>query len=447
MTTLVGRLDRQRFRTAVICIGREGELFASLGTPVPPSPSAGRSGRPCVLADLVRSLRGTAPDVVVLRGYNAELLGRVAAVLARVPHSVVWVHNCGDLAPRGRVRRVADPVLDPVTDAYFGVAQRRSPTCEEIGVPARKVRIDPQRGRSGGLRRGGHRHQAVWGWTRTTWWSASWPRCDRRRTTRRSWGLPPSWPRRAGGPVPRRRRRCPARALEARRTAGISDRVVFSGTGTTSPLSSQRWTCSCSAPSRSSASRWRYSRPWPGSARRCARPSAEFPEIIEDGMTGYLVPHEDPARARASACSTGSLNPRTRRQFGVAARARVEAAFTLGGALPRGARPPDPRPLVAGPVDPRPGQPAVPVRLTVIKDETSHRRHRAADAPMCSRPSSRRSWFRVADLPATGRSPGGDFRAAGFEVRVLERRGRFDADHSPRLIKLLRDGRDRLQSW
>ena len=71
-------------------------------------------------------MRSFAPDVVITRGYNAETLGRIAAWLTHVPHSVVWVHNHGDTEPRGAVRRMADRMLDRVTSAYFGVANAQT---------------------------------------------------------------------------------------------------------------------------------------------------------------------------------------------------------------------------------------------------------------------------------------------------------------------------------
>lgn len=38
-------------------------------------------------------MRRTRPDVVVLWGYNAEILGRIAARIARIKHSIVWIHS------------------------------------------------------------------------------------------------------------------------------------------------------------------------------------------------------------------------------------------------------------------------------------------------------------------------------------------------------------------
>src|SRR4029077_3619182 len=126
VTRLMPNLDRSRFDTAVVCIGVEGNLFGDLAGS---STRAVALHRPrkwqavSALRDLTREMRSFAPDVVITRGYSAETLGRIAAWLTRVPHSVVWVHNHGDTEPRGAVRRIADRMLDRVTSAYFGVAR------------------------------------------------------------------------------------------------------------------------------------------------------------------------------------------------------------------------------------------------------------------------------------------------------------------------------------
>ena len=153
VTTLMPNLDRTRFDTEVLCVGAEGGLFADLIRSGTRAKALHRSKRQALRAvvDLVREMRRFAPDVVITRGYNAETLGRVASTLARVPHHVVWVHNHGDMAPRGAVRRITDRVLDRFTSAYFGVAQAQSEyMIEELHCPADKVRIiyngvDPER--------------------------------------------------------------------------------------------------------------------------------------------------------------------------------------------------------------------------------------------------------------------------------------------------------------
>lgn len=141
--TLMSHLDRTTFAPSLVCIGRRGELFDTLD-PAVHAVALGRTKRQAfkTVLDLVRLFRGLSPDLVIVRGFNAELLGRVAALLARVRHTVVWVHNCGDVEPRGALRHVLDRLLDPVTDAYFGVAHAQVPyIVEQLGLPESKVRI------------------------------------------------------------------------------------------------------------------------------------------------------------------------------------------------------------------------------------------------------------------------------------------------------------------
>jgi glycosyltransferase involved in cell wall biosynthesis len=153
VTTLMPNLDHARFAAAVVCVGAEGGLFDDLVRTGTQAKALHRSRRQALraIAELVREMRSFAPDVVITRGYNAEVLGRIAAAIARVPHNVVWVHNHGDGTPRGTVRRIADRVLAPVTSAYFGVARAQVQyMVDELGCPPEKIHIvyngvDPER--------------------------------------------------------------------------------------------------------------------------------------------------------------------------------------------------------------------------------------------------------------------------------------------------------------
>ena len=129
-----------------------------------------------------------------MRGYNAEVLGRVAARIARVPTTIVWVHNHGDTEPRGHVRILVDRALDRMTTAYFGVAQAQlSYLIDELGYPPEKISIvyngvdptlfDPTNDR---------RCAREFGSPTPSRWSGYSPRCVRRRITvcssrRRRW--------------------------------------------------------------------------------------------------------------------------------------------------------------------------------------------------------------------------------------------------------------------
>lgn len=144
VATLLPAMDRSRFEPSVICINQPGPLFAELQ-------AAGIPARAldCPKGELWRGflglvghIRRTRPDVVIMRGANAELLGRLAAVLGRVPRTVVWVHNCGEVEPRRRSRRLADRLLDPVTSAYFGLARGQIPyLADDLGYDRAKIRI------------------------------------------------------------------------------------------------------------------------------------------------------------------------------------------------------------------------------------------------------------------------------------------------------------------
>jgi glycosyltransferase involved in cell wall biosynthesis len=144
VTRLMPNLDRARFDATVVCIGGEGKLFPELATSGTPAVALNRSKRQAVsaLRELVHEMRNFAPDVVITRGYNAELLGRIAARLTRVPHSVVWVRNHGDIEPRGAVRRIADRLLDRGTSAYFGLARAQLDyMVGDLKYPPEKIRI------------------------------------------------------------------------------------------------------------------------------------------------------------------------------------------------------------------------------------------------------------------------------------------------------------------
>ena len=145
VTTLLPRLDPDRFAASVVCIGKEGELFEDLraaGIDARALHLGGKWRAARALAELISIMRRDRPDVVVVRGYNAEILGRIAARAAGVGHIILWAHNIGDPKPRSVIRSVVDRALTGRTSAYFGVAeaQRRYLT-DDLGYPGDRIRI------------------------------------------------------------------------------------------------------------------------------------------------------------------------------------------------------------------------------------------------------------------------------------------------------------------
>jgi glycosyltransferase involved in cell wall biosynthesis len=439
LTTLLPRLDRTRFAPSVVCIGEPGALFVELGPAGVPARALHRTKRQAVaaLVDLVREMRRTRPDVVVVRGYNAEGLGRVAAALARVPRVVVWVHNYRDEEPRGRLRRVADRVLDRVTDAYFGVAHAQVEyLIRDLGHPPEKVQIIhngvdvrrfvPVAGRDPVLAAelGVGPDDPVVGI-----FAALRPEKDHSSLLRAFRQVLDEEPEARLLIVGDGTQRAVLEKLAAE--LGVAGQVVFAGARPDVPallglvdvvvLSS-------------------YTECFPMAvleAMACGVPVVcsavgGIPEMVEDGVTGRLVPPRDPAALADGLRSL--LHDRDRaRRFGAAARAAVEARFGLAASV-RGAEAALER--TAG----RTRSPHRPVRLTLVLDVADvggaevvlldTLRHLDRDLVLP----------KVVCLREAGELAA-DFRAAGVDVEVLDRSGRYDLSTLPRLVRLLRSDR------
>lgn len=436
VTTLAARLDPSLVVARVICLGRRGELFTDLEAAGVPGLALGRSRRQALpaLRELVGELRRTRPDVVVVRGYSAELLGRTAAALARVPRTVVWVHNCDDIEPRGALRRVSDRLLEPVTDAYFGVAHRQVDyLTRDLGHPARKVTIihngvdpapfDDVSGAPVRSELGLADDAPVVGIL-----AALRPEKDHETFLEAAVLVAAEVPTSRFLVVGEGERRGELEDLAHR--LGISDRVVFTGARDDVPavlrsidvftLTSFTIECFPMALLEAMAS-------W---LPAVCTDVGGVGEIIDEGVTGHLVPQRDPealARRLVPLLRSGA----ERRRLGDAARERVERHFTLE----RSVRQAEQELLAVA--APAPVRHEGPVRLAVVLDETSVggveimllHTFRAFDPR------------RVRPVLVCLRSAGplaADFRAAGFEVEVLGRSGRFDPTTLPRLRRSLR---------
>lgn len=334
VTTLMPALDTNRFEPTVICIGEEGALFSRLTERNVPAVALERTKRSALpaLFDLVRELHRLRPDVVLVRGYSAEALGRLAACLTRVPAIVVWKHNIGDVERRGHVRRLVDRLLDRVTIAYFGAARAQLDyICGELGVSADKVKIihygvdpadfDPRtdRGAVAGLGIGDDEPVVALV-------AAMRPEKDHATfldAARLVHGEMPSarFLLVGDGPV---RGEAETRAA----SLGLGHRVVFTGIrddvhellrGTdVFVLSSYTVECLPFALLEAMAA---------GRPAVCTAVGG-IPEMIEDGVTGYLVPPRD-ARALADKLLALLGDADRARAMGAAARKRLEEEFSL----------------------------------------------------------------------------------------------------------------------
>ena len=333
LTTMLPRMDPARFTPSVICIGEEGELFSTLRAAGIEAAALRLHKRQAVraLIELVMMMRRTRPDVVVVQGYNAETLGRIAARIAGVKHAINWVHNASGLVRRGPVRRTVDRALTRWTSAYFGVAEAQRPyLVAELGHPDDKIRV-------------------IYNGVDLAQFSIS---TD--GGVRAEFGFAENDPV-VGIVAVLRPEKDHVNLLRAARTVVdelTNARFLIIGEGPTRPQLEALCTELGITPNvRFAGSRDDVARLLPAidvfvltstsecfpisvlEAMACARPAVcsavgGIPEVIKDGETGYLVPPKDPPQLAARLVRL-LQDPLTARRMGCAARARVEAEFDL----------------------------------------------------------------------------------------------------------------------
>jgi glycosyltransferase involved in cell wall biosynthesis len=433
---LMPNLDMEQFDPAVVCIGDEGELFSQLRMTHVAAVALHRDKRQALraLSDLTREMHRFAPDVVITRGYNAEMLGRVAAWLARVPNSVVWVHNHGDVEPRGLVRRIADRLLDRVTDSYYGLVWAQSEyMVNDLKYPRSKIRIihngvDPgafewtdDRSKVSDLAiRESDKVVGIFAMLR--------PEKDHENFLRAARLVIDRVPNAkflivGDGPM---RRTIETSIAELK----LTDHVVLTGARSDVPdllravdvfvLSSRTVECFPIALLEAMAA---------GRPAVCTAVGG-VPEMIDEPTTGYLVPAGDPA-ALADRLTEILSDSDGARRMGRAARARVETHFNLRNSVTA-----TERALASLVVDHRSGS-QQPVRLAVVLDVASLGGAEILLLNLFKHFDPAVVVPRLVCLREAG-PLAEDFRSAGFEVEVLGRTGRFDLRTLPRLIRSYR---------
>lgn len=333
LTTVLPRMDPARFTPSVVCIGGEGDLFADLG-------AAGIAATALhlrkwqaarALRELISIIRRDRPDLVVVSGYNAETLGRIAARIAGVRNTIMWVHNASEITPRGVLHRAVDRGLIRWTSGYFGVAEvQREFLVQERGYPAGKIRtihngVDPAlfdtaTDRSVLTEFGVDQGDPVVGIL-----GSLRPEKDHETFLRAARIVIDKVPRArflvVGDGVCRSRLETLCSALRitsnvhfvgARADVGrmLCAMDVFALTSTTECLPMALL-----------------------EAMACARPAVctavgGVVEVVEDGTTGFLVPKQDPAQLAAKIVGLLS-DPHRARRMGRAGRRRVETEFGL----------------------------------------------------------------------------------------------------------------------
>jgi glycosyltransferase involved in cell wall biosynthesis len=338
LVTLAGALDRSRFATTVLCIKGLGPLHEELvarGVEVL-CLQAGERKRalPGALAALTLELRRRRAEVVVTHGLSANVLGRLAATLARAPARITWKHNCGHLGRHGLLERCSERALGSLCTRYIGVAHGQVPyllgylrlTPAKLRIIHNSVDVASYSPLADG------RGELGLGELDPVVAVSAVLRREKDHTTvlRAIHRLARHVPRVkllliGDGPERDRLRRL-AVALD------IEERVVFAGSRADAPellgcadvvvLASRTIEC------------FPYAILEAMAMRRPAVCTAVggLPEMIEDGVTGYLVPPRDP-RALAEALGRVLSTEDRGRKMGEAARRRLEERFPFSAML------------------------------------------------------------------------------------------------------------------
>ncbi|HEX5925419.1 MAG TPA: glycosyltransferase, partial [Baekduia sp.] len=143
VATLLPALDRSRYAASVCCTQSRGAFFDDViaaGIPaVCLEAGEGELAAPRTLAALVAHLRREKPDVVMTQGFNAGVLGRIAARITGVPVVAAWKHNVGHLGHHGRLERLGERLVGRWTTRYLGVSYG------QLGYLTGFMGIDPAR--------------------------------------------------------------------------------------------------------------------------------------------------------------------------------------------------------------------------------------------------------------------------------------------------------------
>lgn len=144
ITKILPAMDPTRFQVSLICVGEQGELFdqlTSAGVEATALRANGKLNAPKALFKLSAHMRSTKPDVMIVAGAGTAVIGRLAGLLNEVKHRVVWVHSAR-IDRQSFIRELVDRSLIPFTSRFLGVTESQIPFMEEVcKYPTQKIRI------------------------------------------------------------------------------------------------------------------------------------------------------------------------------------------------------------------------------------------------------------------------------------------------------------------
>lgn len=334
ITKLLPAMDPTRFQVSLVCTGAEGELFAHLtsaGIEARALNAGGKWNAHRALLKLSQYVRHTQPDVVISCGAGTTVVGRLAALANKVKNQILWVHESVDVDRRNRLRSLTDLSLIPFTSRFLGVTNSQIAFMSKVRkYPTAKIRIirSGVDGRNftspGGPDLPGQLSDRR-GWPMVAMVARLHPVKDHDTLLSAAKIVLGSLPQTQFliiGDGPRR-----GELEELCKTLGIEENVHFTGT---LPDIDQLLPA-IDVHVLSSHSESLPLAVLEGMA--CGKPVictdvGGTSEIVEHGVSGYLVPPHDPTEL-ALHLTTLLTNPALAAQMGAAAKSRVESEFTL----------------------------------------------------------------------------------------------------------------------
>jgi glycosyltransferase involved in cell wall biosynthesis len=146
VVTLAPALDRSRFEATVFCLTRPGTLFESVERSGVAARSMGgggsRLGALRAAWRLFIALRRDRPDVVVTSGFQAGIVGRLVGRASGATAIVSWKHNIGHLGLVGLKERWTEKLMTRMTTRYLGVCFSQIPyLVDEMGLDPSRIGV------------------------------------------------------------------------------------------------------------------------------------------------------------------------------------------------------------------------------------------------------------------------------------------------------------------
>lgn len=145
ITQLLPGIDESRIDVALVCTGEEGELFDTLlsrGIKCSALHSSGPRNGIRALSRLSSEIRKYEPDVIVSAGEGSTFVARMAGLRHRVKQNVLWVHESSEFGAPRLVPRLIDRILIPTTSRFLAVTESQRKFMRDVRrYPANKIAI------------------------------------------------------------------------------------------------------------------------------------------------------------------------------------------------------------------------------------------------------------------------------------------------------------------